>query len=462
MIIAIVGAGGKTTLVKKLADQYKEQGKCVFITTSTHMMIENDTLLTDDPKIIIEALKDRKCVMAGQKMGEKIGPLSPETYKEVCEYADIVLIEADGSRHMPLKYPRADEPVIYDNVDEIIIVCGLHALGGQMKDTVQRLELAKTRLHLTEEIKVQAEHIELLVKEGYVKPLREKYPDKNVRIEPNADGSLYQRAVASLLKDEEPVTAISETWFLSQPQLIVCGAGHVATELVKMAAHLDFYIKVIDDREEFANAERLPMADEVICDSFEELETYMSNQAYYVVLTRGHKSDFDCVNKIMRSSYQYLGMIGSRRKVKSTIEKLQAEGYGEEKIQTLHAPIGLAIGAQTPAEIAVSILAEIIQEKNQIDASYASRELLSITEKGTLCIIVEKKGSAPRGIGSMMFVGEDCVIDTIGGGAIEKEVIEEARKIKKITRKEYYLSNEEGADLGMICGGSNTILFIPV
>lgn len=255
---------------------------------------------------------------------------------------------------------------------------------------------------------------------------------------------------------------IKEEWFEPQPTLIICGAGHVATELAKIASCLDFHIKVIDDREEFANKERLPWADEVVCDSFANLEKYFVEHGYYVVVTRGHQADFECVEKILSSSYNYLGMIGSRMKVKTTFENLRKTGFAEMQIQTIHAPIGLSIGASTPAEIAISILAEIIQEKNRRYSSFVSRELLNVKEKGTLCIIVEKKGSSPRGSGSMMYVAEDRIYDSIGGGAVEFAAIQDAKSIDKITIKEYHLNNSESAKLGMICGGSNKVLFIPL
>jgi xanthine dehydrogenase accessory factor len=148
--------------------------------------------------------------------------------------------------------------------------------------------------------------------------------------------------------------------------------------------------------------------------------------------------------------------------VAATFDKLRAESVEEDKIKTIHAPIGLDIKARTPAEIAISILAEIIQEKNRRYLSFVSRELLNVREKGVLCIITEKKGSAPRGAGSMMFVGENGTIDTIGGGAIEMAAIKDAKNITKAVEKEYLLDSSESAQLGMICGGSNKVLFVPI
>ncbi len=475
MIQAIVGAGGKTSLIKKYAEEYLAQGKKVFVTTSTHMFIEEDTLVTDHGDAIIEELERTGYVMAGnqaqrkeeafQAEGEerpKIRALSEETYLKVCEKADAVLIEADGSKHLPIKFPSEKEPVIYQNVDEIIVVCGLHAIGHKAKEVSHRWELVKECLEISEETPVTAEHIQKLVRKGYLEPLKKAYPDKKIKIEPNHNDSLYQRAAAALMRADLDVSLLKEEWFQGQPTLIICGGGHVSSELVKMAAALDFYIKVLDDREEFACQERFPDAHEVICDTFYHLDQYLEPNAYYCVVTRGHKDDFVCVKTILQQEYQYLGMIGSSLKVQQTFEHLREEGIPEEKIQTVFAPIGLSIKAVTPAEIAVSILAQIIQEKNTRFVSSATRELLSVKERGTLCIIIEKTGSSPRGVGSMMFVGEKKVIGSIGGGAVELEVIKKARTYPSAMIKEYKLNREDGAKMGMICGGTNTILFIPV
>jgi len=116
----------------------------------------------------------------------------------------------------------------------------------------------------------------------------------------------------------------------------------------------------------------------------------------------------------------------------------------------------------TPAEIAISILAQIVMEKNKKHVASASRELLGVREHGTLCVIIEKHGSSPRGVGSMMFVGENRVIDSIGGGAVEFAAISDARETSAAMLREYHLNNKDSERLGMICGGSNRVLFIPI
>ena len=462
MIKAFVGSGGKTTLIKQYAKEYLNQGLKVLVTTSTHMMVEDNTLLSDDPQLILKELNEKHYAMAGIPDGHKITSLSINTYEKVCQYADVVLIEADGSKRMPLKYPNVHEPVIYDNVDEIVVVTSLLALGLKAQDCVHRLHLAMDHISIKEDDDIQAQHIQYLLIEGYLKPLKKHYPNKKISIHVTHDDSLYQRIIAKLIEEDKDVLMIQREWFSLQKKLIICGGGHVAYELAKMASHLDFYIKVIDDRKEFANKNRFDFVDEVICDSFTHLENYLSLNGYYVVVTRGHKDDYQCVKTILNHSYDYLGMIGSKIKVKKTLKNLQNDGLSEDKLHTIHAPIGLDIHAQTPAEIAISILAEIIQEKNQKNSSFLSKELLNYKGNGVLCIIIDKSGSSPRGIGSMMVVEKERIIDSIGGGAIENEVIKEAKSIHHVTMKQYHLNNKESAKLGMICGGSNSILFIPL
>ena len=182
MIRAVVGAGGKTSLIKKMTADFLAEGKSVFVTTSTHMFIEDDTLLTDDAEVLIRHLKKNNYVMAGTAEGGKIRELPEDTYCRVCEAADEVLVEADGSKHMPLKFPNENEPVIYDNVDEIIVVAGLHGLGMKACEAVHRLELAQEHIDLGAETLIGPEHIKQLLVKGYLEPLKVKYPDKKISV----------------------------------------------------------------------------------------------------------------------------------------------------------------------------------------------------------------------------------------------------------------------------------------
>ena len=462
MIIAVVGSGGKTTLIKKLASQYRGEGKTVLVTTSTHMFIEADTLLTDDADTIRHALRETGYAMAGIPDGNKCKSLSRETFDAVCGCCDVVLVEADGSKCLPLKYPNAAEPVIPENTDEILVVCGLNAIGQRARDVCHRLELVQACLGIEADTIITVSHIQKLVTEGYLKPLREKYPNKKITVFPRHDGSLYQRAIASLLQNGQDVSAIREEWFCPQPKLILCGGGHVSREVAAFAHRLDFSVTVIDDRAEAVTRERFPTAENLICDSYENLGSYLEPDACYVVVTPDHKADLRCVSTILPTRYRYLGMIGSRKKVASTMENLKNAGFSQEQISSIFAPIGLPIGAVTPAEIALSILSQIIREKNKTHAASADKALLEVTEPGMLCVITEKHGSAPRGVGSMMFVGEKEVLGSIGGGEPEYLAIRHAKENPFFDMREYALNNTAANGLDMICGGRITVLFIPV
>ena len=213
MIIAVVGSGGKTTLIKQLAQRHRSEGKKVLVTTTTHMFIEQDTLLTDNANEILLALQERGYVMAGNPDGGKIKSLSKKTFDAVCDHADVVLVEADGSKQMPLKYPNATEPVIPENTDEILVVCGCNAVGKKAKKVCHRLELVKACLGITDDTVITPEHIRKLVTEGYLNPLKAAYPTARIHICPRHDGTLSQRAVASLLQNEQDASSACEGWF---------------------------------------------------------------------------------------------------------------------------------------------------------------------------------------------------------------------------------------------------------
>jgi xanthine dehydrogenase accessory factor len=144
--------------------------------------------------------------------------------------------------------------------------------------------------------------------------------------------------------------------------VLIVGAGHVGRSIAVLSSFLGFRTVVLDDRAEFANAERLPQADEIIVgDIVEELARFDINpQTYIVIVTRGHEHDRDALRQVMSSPASYIGMIGSRRKVKMVFDELQKDGIAEETLAAVHAPTGLDIHAETPEEIALSIMAEIV------------------------------------------------------------------------------------------------------
>ena len=146
------------------------------------------------------------------------------------------------------------------------------------------------------------------------------------------------------------------------PQLYIIGAGHVGHQLGQVARPVGFRIHVLDDREKFANVERFPDADEVIVDSIPDWlhKAEIPPSAYVVVVTRGHQHDLDALRSLAARDLRYIGLIGSKAKVKKIYDALVEEGMPVECLSRIHAPIGLDIGAVSPEEIAISILAELI------------------------------------------------------------------------------------------------------
>jgi len=146
-------------------------------------------------------------------------------------------------------------------------------------------------------------------------------------------------------------------------RLLILGGGHIAMALYLMALEADFSVVVVDQRPEFVSKDRFPRAELLLNYSEDDhrLKEIVDKNTFIVVVTHGHKNDKTAVKNLIDCEYKYLGMIGSMRKAKQVLEELAAEGVSREKLDRVYAPIGLDIKAETPAEIAVSILAELIQ-----------------------------------------------------------------------------------------------------
>ena len=150
------------------------------------------------------------------------------------------------------------------------------------------------------------------------------------------------------------------------PELFIIGAGHVGYHLARVAHEVGFLVHVVDDREKFANTERFPHAAEIVVDDIPQWldRTTMPAHAYVVVVTRGHTNDLEAMRALAPRDVRYLGLIGSRAKVARIYDALVDDRVAPELLERVHAPIGLDIGAVTPQEIAVSILAELIAVKH--------------------------------------------------------------------------------------------------
>ena len=151
------------------------------------------------------------------------------------------------------------------------------------------------------------------------------------------------------------------------PRVFIFGGGHISQFVSRMSAMVGFEVAVVDDRPQFANKERFPEAREVIAEEFPLIlpKLKMNRSGYVVIVTRGHAYDQEVLEWAVGTEARYIGMIGSRKKIQTVYRNLEEKGIPAEKFRRVHAPIGLDIGALTPEEIAVSIVAQMIQVRRQ-------------------------------------------------------------------------------------------------
>ena len=148
-----------------------------------------------------------------------------------------------------------------------------------------------------------------------------------------------------------------------RPTVIIFGAGHLSFYIAKFAKLVNFSVKVCDEREEFAKKERFPDANEIIVANFENVfeRVRVDGNSYLVIVTRGHKCDEVVLEQALRTGAKYIGMIGSRRKVITILQRLHEKGFSREALSSIYSPIGISIGAVTPEEIAMSTVCELVK-----------------------------------------------------------------------------------------------------
>ncbi len=156
---------------------------------------------------------------------------------------------------------------------------------------------------------------------------------------------------------------------LPPAELYIFGAGHVAAALYRVARIAGFDVTVVDDREAYANRERFPEAQQVVAEDFDKATAHLapSESSYIVIVTRGHRDDMRVLRWAVQTPARYVGMIGSKRKTITIFKELQEEGIPAQLFDRVHAPVGLDIGAITPEEIAVSITAELIAKRRNVE-----------------------------------------------------------------------------------------------
>lgn len=274
--------------------------------------------------------------------------------------------------------------------------------------------------------------------------------------------------------------SVTRRW-IPKERLILLGGGHIALPLCRIGAMLDFSVVVVDDRPSFANHLRFPEADTVICGDFgESIDSLkLRPEDFVCTITRGHRHDADCLRRILKWTMpKYLGMIGSRRRVSGLMELLKEEGYDTERLEQVHAPIGLKINAQTTTEIAVSIAAQLVECRRKGQKTEQDQECLLQTnvdmallqtlaapkEPLLMALVVDTKGSTPVKSGAMMAVGKlGRVEGTIGGGCGEAEITQIARHMVGTGESKVVsvnMTNEVAEEEGMVCGGIMKVLLV--
>ncbi|MDF2626814.1 MAG: adhP [Symbiobacteriaceae bacterium] len=273
---------------------------------------------------------------------------------------------------------------------------------------------------------------------------------------------------------------------LPPPRLIVAGAGHVALALAPAAQAAGFRVTVIDDRAEFARPERFPGCT-VICDDMAAcIERLRPDATTFIVLAgRSHDKDKEALRAAVQLPSAYLGMMGSRRKVATLQRELLETGEATVwAMEKLRAPIGLDLGAETPAEIAVAIVAELIAVRRggsgaplagamrrapeggvpagTLEGQQVWLALADAVERGEPCAlatILSVRGSTPRSAGACMLIQKNgATVGSVGGGKWESEV----RRLASETERPILIESQYLDESDMICGGTAEVFIEPV
>ena len=298
-----------------------------------------------------------------------------------------------------------------------------------------------------------------------------------------------------------PAAQVFLTYCGPPPEAWIFGAGHIACALSPILARLGWRVIVCDDRTEFVSTERFPEAAELYAEAFEASARTCARraEAWIVLVTRGHQHDLRILQEYSthrsadeRRSTPYIGMIGSRRRVGTVRRQLSNQGFPLDLLNVIQAPIGLPIGADTPAEIAISIASEMVAirrgfrwdrtmagfrretEEACDSADTAGRldlwrrvaEAVSGGNRVALATIVERRGSTPRGLGAQMAVfGNGSALGTIGGGCGESIVLRAAREMLLGNGEPCLLSvdltGDQSSEATDVCGG-RYVVFLEV
>jgi len=322
----------------------------------------------------------------------------------------------------------------------------------------------------------EGEHLSKLftVLEGDYAGEKALFTNRSLVFDSTKDGFFLKHQYALLKEEGTKILEIEGKRIfcdiLSPPKkLVICGAGHVSVPIIKFGIMADFSVTVIDDRVAFADKARNAGAHKVLCQDFnsalEEIES--DENTYFVIVTRGHRYDRICLEKVLHKPKGYVGMIGSKMRVTKVKKELLEKGADPKEIQEVYTPIGLDIKAETPVEIAIAIMGEIILVKNRrkTGTGYSKeiiKELLNrpLEKRAVvLATIVSRKGSAPRETGTKMLIFPDGgIVGTIGGGCAESDVMFKALNLFSDSSKNTELvpvdmTGLDAEEEGMVCGG---------
>jgi xanthine dehydrogenase accessory factor len=254
---------------------------------------------------------------------------------------------------------------------------------------------------------------------------------------------------------------LAEPYF-PEPRLIVLGGGHIAKPLVEFGAKVGFQVTVVDDRPMFADKDRFPDAEKVLCERFDNCiaQLGLNENAFVVIMIREHRHDLECLKQLLSVDTAFIGMIGSKRSVDFVKAQLLTEGFPEALTDRVNAPVGLDIGAKTPEEIAISIIAQLISRRKTgttFDRSVLEELCNEADDPKALVTIIATEGSVPRKTGTKMLVWPyGMTKGSVGGGYAEGEIINAAWQIigsgGSVTH-DLDMTGQIAEEEGMICGG---------
>ena len=271
--------------------------------------------------------------------------------------------------------------------------------------------------------------------------------------------SLLNGTIETVSINEDKLVLIEP--FFPKPRLFIFGGGHIAKPLVEFASKVGFSITVIDDRPYFANSIRFPDAEKVICEDFQKSFDNI------------HRHDKLVLSNVLNNNLTYIGMIGSKRRVKGMMEELILEGYSKETLDKVNSPIGLDIAAITPEEIAISIVSQLISFKNKGNISkkfsypeFDKELFLEVSKTPSIpravLTILSSKGSVPRKAGAKMVTYiNGQTLGSIGGGCSEADVLTTARDIMRTDGfliQKVDMTGDVAESIGMVCGGTMDVL----